>query len=246
MKSDFLFGVWPYVATLILLSGMSVRVLLMRSSSDIGETTKLASCVPLAARLTWYASILGLVLLHLVQLVAPWSIALWNVAPLRLYLLEGVAFLFGLVTLIGFVIVVWRALYRRSLTSAAGHLADLACFSMLFAGLVSGLLMAVLYRWSSAWGGTTLMPYLLSAFKGDPLVMLVTGMPFLVRLHVVSAFAALAVFPFTQMASRASVVLCAALSLVTTPASGFANTCRCTGERWLQRPTVWIFQDEEE
>ena len=66
--------------------------------------------------------------------------------------------------------------------------------------VISGLAIAVLYRWGSSWSGVTLVPYLLSLLHMKPAVELVAGMPFLVRLHVVCAFALLAIAPFTETA----------------------------------------------
>jgi len=65
---------------------------------------------------------------------------------------------------------------------------------------VSGLAIAVVYRWASTWSAATLTPYVLSIPAGAPRKEYVEALPFLVQLHVFTAPAALAAAPFTTTA----------------------------------------------
>jgi hypothetical protein len=119
--------------------------------------------------------------------------------------------------------------------------------SLLFTTLLSGSLTAVLLRWGSEWGAATLAPYMLSLLRGRPAVVLAIGMPFLVRLHVFSAFASLAMFPATDAAS----VLVAALSrggrLISTPAYRLFDLGRKPVRVAARRlnPAIWIWPELE-
>ena len=110
-------------------------------------------------------------------------------------------------------------------------------------GIGSGLLMALGYRWGSSWGAVTLTPYLASLFGGEPAEGLASQMPFLVQLHVFSAFALVAVLPFTRLAPFLIVALDRALALAARP---FAAASR-GGEAWLRKhnPAVWIWPEED-
>src|SRR5207248_245905 len=66
---------------------------------------------------------------------------------------------------------------------------DIVAATLLLVGVGSGLAVAILYRWASAWSAVTLAPYLLSLARFQPATELVTHLPVLVKLHVVSAFA---------------------------------------------------------
>src|SRR5262249_32436228 len=142
------------------------------------------------------------VILHLACLAVPGAIRGWNGASLRLYLLEGTGLVFGVVALIGLVQLMWRHASRGH-AATQGRLPEIADYALLSglcgAGL-SGLATAVRYRWGSSWEIGTLTPYLWSLGKGEPAIELVEQMPFLVRLHVFSWFAVLAVVPFTSAA----------------------------------------------
>jgi nitrate reductase gamma subunit len=93
----------------------------------------------------------------------------------------------------------WQHL-ARSDGSIARQAADAAFLSLLFMLLLSGSLIAVLFRWGSSWGVLTLTPYASSLLRGRPAVGLIADMPFLVQLHVFTAFAIVALLPATRIA----------------------------------------------
>jgi nitrate reductase gamma subunit len=195
----------------------------------------------------WCLSLLALLLAHAVVMLLPSKILLWDSVPLRLYVLEGFTFVAGLFGLVGYTGRVWRYL-RRSGGSVISDAADAAFFALLFLGFVSGLLIAALYRWGSSWAVVTLVPYVLSIFRGKPAVEFVTGMPFLVRLHIFSGFAGLAVLPFTRMGSLVTLPLSHRLDQVVKALTIRVERCHFALDAWLHthNPGAWIFQDEEE
>jgi nitrate reductase gamma subunit len=176
----------------------------------------------------------------------PQQILLWNTSPSRLYLLELVGFASGLAALAGWVRMMMRHL-GTSYGSLGGEIADTLFISTLFVVLLSGSLIAALYRWGSAWGVLTLAPYTVSLFKGRLAVGLVTDMPLLVRIHVVSAFTSFMLFPATRLAAVAAVAINHRLRLIVTPVSNMAGSASRLFkivERRLN-PAIWVWPEED-
>jgi hypothetical protein len=108
---------------------------------------------------------------------------------------------------------------------------------------VSGLAIAVLYRWGTSWSIGTLTPYITSLLRGEPANGLVEQMPFLIRLHVFALFAVLAVVPFTS----AAMIVVAAGDRVVLLAGRPITAAGRTGRRALARlsPARWLWPEED-
>ncbi len=229
MKIAILFVVWPYVAFAILVVGFVGRWLLLRRGPSADAQPLPAPRVPVR-RVVWFL----LIAAHALGILLPGAVLAWNAVAWRLYALEGLGFLIGLAALAMCAMAIWRAFVpvertrtlRRAVypglrpaRSAASEISDVAFVSVLLTGVGSGLALAVLYRWGSSWGAVTLAPYMVSMSQGSPRPELVADMPFLIRLHVFTAFAAMALFPFTSAALAAMVAARRALSLRDLPAT---------------------------
>jgi nitrate reductase gamma subunit len=245
MRSEFLFGVWPYVSAVVFLAGLALQFgyAHSRGTAEVG----LAGVRALfgGSRL-WLLSILLLAVGHLAGLAFPREILLWGSVPLRLYLLEGFAFVAGLGALAGCAGLIWRHLGRPS-GPIPSQLADTVLLALLFTAFLSGLLTAAFYRWGSSWGVSTLTPYARSVLSGAPRTALAAQMPFLVQLHIFSSFAAMAAVPFTRLAPLLIAPLRRALALAVRPVSMLAAVVRETFELGLQKykPAVWIWPEED-
>jgi nitrate reductase gamma subunit len=202
IPTELLFQVFPYVALAILILGLGLRHALARRRPEAIRPAAKSAWQVFRGTAAWRIGLGVTALAHLACLFVPGAIRTWNGAPLRLYLLEGTGFVFGVVALIGLVQLLVHHI-GRSLAAHHGRLpeiADYALLSVLCVAAVSGLATAVLYRWGSSWAVGTLTPYLWSLGKGEPAIELVEQMPFLIRLHVFSWFAVIAVVPFTSAA----------------------------------------------
>jgi nitrate reductase gamma subunit len=69
---------------------------------------------------------------------------------------------------------------------------------VLLVAVISGLGIAALYRWAAAWSSVTLAPYLRSVADLQPDLRHLEAMPYLVKLHLFSASALIAMVPFTM------------------------------------------------
>ena len=157
------------------------------------------AAVAAGAAAIWRCAIATVFVGHLLGFAFPAGILRWNQEPLRLFALEVTGLVAGSIALLGVIVAADRRL------RATGHLGrasalDVIAGTLVSIEIVSGIAIAVLYRWASSWSGVTLTPYLLSLFRLEPSVTLVSGMPFPVRLHVFCAFAVVGIVPFTRSA----------------------------------------------
>lgn len=196
--NEFLFGVVPYVVTAI-----AVVVGIVRWRSAPFTVSSLSSQL-LESRKLYWGSVsfhwgLSIILLgHLAALVVPRGFELWNGAPLRLYLLEITGLALALWAAFGITVLIIRrhssARVRRVTTPM-----DTVVLLIIATQIVTGIWIAVGYRWGSYWGTSVFVPYMQSLFQFQPEPAYVAPLPLVLKLHVLSFFAFLAVFPFTRL-----------------------------------------------
>jgi nitrate reductase gamma subunit len=241
---SFMFRAWPYVALIVAAAGFAVRLLV---TSDSLPAVK--RVLPRAQRVYlggwgWRACWTLLAAAHIVGLAFPRVILGLTRTPARLFAVEAIGFALGAVVAAACVRSVWLHLRRpaRSGWSLVSDLADSAFMALLFVGVASGLVAAVIHRWGSAWGAVTLAPYTASLLHGQPAPALVDHLPLLVRLHLFTAFAALAVFPATRLAAFPLAFGHRALAATSRALAAAARP----GVAWLRSgPAVWLWPDRE-
>jgi len=243
MKSSFLFAVWPYIAVVCLLLGTAVRYFIFVRRHVVAASAEMADARTIfGGGKLWTISLLALLAGHMAGLLFPRAVLHWNAIPARLYLLEALAFVAGLTALVSWAVLAWRHL-GRSGVSLVTELSDTMFLALLFVSLFSGLVVAATYRWGSSWGVMTLTPYVVSLWRGSPAVDFAAQMPFLMRLHIFSAFAAMAVVPLTRLSSIMVVGLHRCFGLLGRPISGAAHGA----EAWLRKhnPAAWLWPEED-
>jgi nitrate reductase gamma subunit len=239
MRDHWIFAAAPYVAAGIAIGVMAVRSALTRE----GGGPRPARRMPFGtiAHLAWIAAIGLVALAHMAALAFPDAVLLWTRHPLRLVVIEIEGLVAGAVALAGTLAVLAQAMRRRPVTTTA--VIDVAALTLVAVSMLSGVLMAVLYRWASSWAEVTLVPYLYSLAHLDPATSLVTRLPMLVKLHVASAFALVALAPCTSVGGRAAAAIAGALR-------AFASPARQTIGRWtaarLQTASAVMFGNGEE
>src|SRR5262249_44500024 len=197
-----LFLAFPYAALLVLLVGIALRYAMTRRNPEGAHAAASSAWQLFSGTTTWRVGLAVTFALHLLGLLIPRSILAWNGVPVRLYLLEDGGFLLGVIALVGWVKIMRRHISRTTASARAtlSEIADCVLLSLFCMALVSGLIVAILYRWGSSWSASTLAPYMASLAQGAPATQLIEDMPFLVRLHVLSWFAIIALVPFTSAA----------------------------------------------
>jgi len=135
---------------------------------------------------------------HLAAFLIPRTILAWNSLPLRLYILEATAFIFGVLTFIGLVSIVVRR-FTDPKVRLVTSLADWVILAMFGIQIFTGLYTAVFHSWGSSWFAAAVTPYLWSLFTLSPEVSHIVAMPWMVKLHIVGAYVMFAFFPFTRL-----------------------------------------------
>jgi len=150
------------------------------------------------ALVPFHFGILFILFGHLVGLLFPSQVLLWNSVPLRLYILEISAFIGGIFTLVGLVNIVIRRL-TDSKSRIVTSFADWIVLTILIIQVFSGLYTAAFHSWGSSWFATSATPYLWSIFTLAPDISFISAMPFMVKLHIIGAYIIVFLFPFTRL-----------------------------------------------
>lgn len=193
-----LFGILPYISLAI-----GIVVGIYRSIHRPFSVSSLSTQLLERRKLYWgsisfHYGIILILLAHLLALLLPKSLQLWNALPIRLYLLELTGLGLGIWALAGLCILLWRRLADKRIWSVTTPM-DLVVLVLLLVSAVTGVLVAGLYRFGSTWFTVIFTPYLLSVITFQPQVSLVAPLPWVIKLHVVTFFALVAVFPFSRL-----------------------------------------------
>ena len=193
-----LFVVFPYVAIAIAIVGTVYRMIrrpftVSSLSSQLLEGRKLFwGSVPFH----W-----GLVLVlvaHFVALILPAGIEVWNRVPIRLYLLEITGLALALWALFGLGMLIYRRVSVSKIRAVTTRM-DLVVLGLLLAQVLTGVLIATVYRFGSYWGTGVFVPYVQSLFVLQPRPELIAPLPFILQFHASLFFVFLVVFPFSRL-----------------------------------------------
>jgi len=199
MSDQFLFVIAPYLAALAVVPVCIARYVLWSRQPERAGTAFTSGDRGGRIALTWRWAI-GLVALgHLLAFALTDVVLIWNRHPIRLLLLEGSGLIAGSVALVTLLAMVLQSLCASDQCGAPSPF-DVIAGTLILIEVACGVAIAWLYRWGSSWSEVTIAPYLHSLLRLEPSTILVTRLPFLVRLHVFCAFALLAVAPFSGLA----------------------------------------------
>ena len=197
MLDYFLFSIFPYLTVVIFLIGS-----IYRYKKRGFQVSSLSSEFLERKKLFWGSQPFhwGLMVLffgHLIAFLFPRAVLAWNGEPVRLLILEISSFVFGLSALIGLVLLIKRRLQSKMVLVSTNKM-DMLVYTVLIVQLVSGLGIAYFERWGSSWFASVLTPYLRSVFAFNPDISAVSSMPWIIQIHIFSAFFIIAIIPFTR------------------------------------------------
>jgi nitrate reductase gamma subunit len=196
--NQVLFVIFPYIALAV-----AVFVTLYRSVYRPFTISSLSSQLLERKKLYWgslalHYGILLVLLGHLLALLLPQGLLLWNAVPIRLYLLEFTGLALGLWATVGLGILVWRRISEKRIQVVTTRM-DLLVLVLLLTSAITGVLIATLYRFGSYWFTGVFTPYLWSLLTFQPRPELVAPLPWIIKLHVFNFFVLSLVFPFSRL-----------------------------------------------
>jgi nitrate reductase gamma subunit len=198
MVDNFLFGILPYIVIVIAVGGLIWRYLTNQFSYSSISSQFLEYRQLFWGSVPWHYGIIAVVIGHLIGIFLPSSVIAFNQVPLRLYILEGAAFALGLLALAGlFFLLLRRTTNPRVRVVTSGM--DLVLLLLVLFQVITGDVIAIFYRWGTAWFVYTAAPYFLSLAKFSPEVGYMASLPLLVKVHAVNTAVLLAIAPFTRM-----------------------------------------------
>lgn len=197
MLNTLMFAAFPYICLVIFLVGSIYRYLnrgfqVSSLSSEFLERKKL-----FWGSQPFHWGLLVLFFGHLIAFLFPSTVIAWNGEPVRLLILEFSSFAFGLAALSGLLLLIRRRLSNNRILIVSNKM-DMLVYTVLITQIVTGLGVAFFVRWGSSWFAAVLTPYLRSIFALNPDIAAVSAMPWLVQLHIISAFFIIAIIPFTR------------------------------------------------
>ena len=156
--NDMLFGVLPYVVTTL-----AIVVAVIRWRRAPFTVSSLSSQL-LESRQLYWGSIsfhwgLSLILVgHLLALIVPSGFELWNGEPIRLYLLEITGLALGLWAGFGVAVLLFRR-FTNARVRRVSSVMDRVVLFVIAAQIITGVWIAIGYRWGSYWGTSVFVPY---------------------------------------------------------------------------------------
>ena len=196
--NTFLLVAFPYVAVIVFAVGVVYRYrqkgfTVSSLSSQFLEGKKL-----FWGTIPFHIGILVVFFGHLTAFLLPRATLAWNSIPIRLIVLEVTAFTFGLSVLVGLAALMVRRVTNPRIRAVTTK-TDIAIELLLLAQVVLGCWIALGFRWGASWFAADLSPYLWSLVKLAPETGAVFALPWVIKLHIVGAFAILFMVPFSRL-----------------------------------------------
>lgn len=193
-----LFAVLPYMAFFTFFLGTIQRYRQRTFSYSSLSSQFLENQRHFWSLVPFHYGILVVIAGHLVAFLFPRELLAFNSVPIRLYILEVTALIFGLMTVVGLIASIVRRATEtkiRQLTTVS----DWVLYAMLFIQVASGVYVALFHPWGSSWFASSVTPYLWSILKLSPEVGTMSATPWAVKLHVINAYVMIGFFPFTRL-----------------------------------------------
>ncbi|MBT5078641.1 MAG: respiratory nitrate reductase subunit gamma [Candidatus Marinimicrobia bacterium] len=194
----FLFAMFPYVTIFTFF-----LVTIQRYRSQAFTYSSLSSQFLENRQHFWglvpfHYGIISVLAAHFIWFLLPETVLWWNSVPARLYIMEVAVFIFGLLTLIGLINIIIRRKTEKKIKIVTSQ-ADWWVLGLLSIQVITGIYTAFFCRWGSSWFAASLVPYLKSIIFLNPDILYVSPLPWAIKLHIISAYSIILLFPFTRL-----------------------------------------------
>jgi nitrate reductase gamma subunit len=198
MYDVFLFAVWPYLAIVVAVIGGVYRYRTNRFSYSTLSSQHLENRRLFWGSVPWHYGIVVVLLAHLLGFLVPGMWASLTSNATTLYAIELVGFSFGLLALIGLVVLIVRRFTTERILSVTSPM-DAALLVALLVQVALGVWVSLGYRWGADWFIDTAVPWLISLVSLNPQTHYISALPLPVRAHMVMGFVVIALFPFSRL-----------------------------------------------
>lgn len=197
MSDTFLYDFLPYFVLVLALGVPAWRRYRERLSAWMMRWVEREGTGTAAVSLVAGATLMAL--WHAACFLLPGAVRLFIRSPGRLFLLEVVGLVGGMMLAWGLV----ASITRRLSSQEPGARAWLGFQVLLLAEVLNGLYIAVEYRWASAWYVSVVVPYLRSLVTLQPDATLIAQLPLTVRMHLFGVLALLLAWPLSRWLASA-------------------------------------------
>jgi nitrate reductase gamma subunit len=197
MNGIFFFILLPYVALISLIFGSIYRYRFHGFQISSLSSQILENKLLFFGSRPFHWGIIVLFFGHLTAFLIPKAVLAWNEKPVRLYLLEITALAFGIITVLGLTVLIIRRKQVKRIRLVTTRM-DIFVYLILSIQIITGLYTALFLRWGSSWFAMVLTPYLRSIFAFRPDPATVISLPWIVKIHIASAFILIGMIPYTR------------------------------------------------
>jgi nitrate reductase gamma subunit len=195
---QLLFAALPYAVMVVFLLGTIQRYRAQSFSYSSLSSQFLENRQHFWAMVPFHYGVIAVIAGHVVAFLIPRQVLLWNSNPLRLYILETTALIFGITTLVSLGAIILRRLTVPKI-KVVTTTADWVIYVLLLIQVITGVYIAIFRPWGSSWFAASAAPYLWSLIKLNPEIGYLVAMPLSVKLHIVNAFLVIGFFPFSRL-----------------------------------------------
>lgn len=198
--NSFLFGIFPYIAFALAISGAIYRYFQDRFSYSSLSSQFLENRVLFWGSVAWHYGII-LILLdysHLTGGLFPGAWAFLLRGTTAVFIAELIGSALGFFALFGIILLTLRRLIDRKVLAVTSAM-DWILLVILILQVASGLSIALFYRWGSLWFLDTAVPWFWSIGSLRPSFTTIIPLPWIIKFHMANAFLIIALFPFTRL-----------------------------------------------
>jgi nitrate reductase gamma subunit len=196
--NTIIFVVAPYVAIVLAVGGTMYRTRKEEFSVSSLSTQLLERKQLFWGSFAFHWGILAILTAHFLFLIMPVVFDLWNGSQIRLYLLEITGFALAGWALGGVIILIYRRITSRRVQVVTSKM-DVVILILVLAQIITGMWIALGYRFGSSWGTSVFVPYVWSLITLRPRPELVAPLPFVLQFHAALFWLFLMAFPFSRL-----------------------------------------------
>ena len=196
--NTIIFVVAPYVAIVLAVGGTMYRTRKEEFSVSSLSTQLLENKKLFWGSFSFHWGIMALLTAHFLFLIMPVVFDLWNGSQIRLYLLEITGFALAGWSLGGIIILIYRRLTSRRVQVVTSKM-DVVILVLVLTQIITGMWIALGYRFGSFWGTSVFVPYVWSLITLRPRPELIAPLPFMLQFHAALFWLFLMAFPFSRL-----------------------------------------------